>query len=253
MPPGFAVRVRGRIVQPPTLFGLNQQTHGFFVLTRIVGELEPDFIDAIDSDDPERAFDINTSRTGLNPESPRVQALEEYAQKKLGDIADGIAKERANARKQAAVARNPGLEERMRRLGPDVYAKLDAMLDRVIAQLAKNESKRTVDELVDIIVRYYESDALRALIESIREESDADVTRLADRLAQFGAARISDITHLLHSQLVVIEELRARVEAGELEAEIHKIVAANIWLFRENRLSCRSGGDSGARFRGIAC
>lgn len=233
MPAGFAVRIRRRIVQPTTLFGLNQQAHGFFVLTRIIGELEPDFIDPLNEDDPDRAFDINTSRTGLNPESPRVQALEEYARQKLIAIADGIAKQRAARRKAAAKERNPDLEARMRRLGPVVYAKLDAMIDKVIAQLAKNESNKTIDELVDIIVRYYESDALRTLVESIRDESEEDVARLAELLAQFGAARITDIAQLLHGQLIVIESLRRKVSERSLEAEIHKVIAANIWLLRE--------------------
>ena len=39
--PGFAIRVRDRIVAEPSLFGLNQQTHGYFNLVRIVGEAEP--------------------------------------------------------------------------------------------------------------------------------------------------------------------------------------------------------------------
>ncbi len=233
MPAGFAIRVRKRIVQETTLFGINQQAHGFFVLTRIVGELEPDFIDSATSTDPDRAFDINTSRTGLNPESPRAQALERYAQAKLKTIADGIAKERANKRKEAVKTRNPQLEARMRRLGPEVYAKLDAMIDKVIGQLAKNESNSTVDELVDIIVRYYESDALRTLVEIIKGESEEDVARLAELLAQFGTARISDIANLLHSQLIVIESVRNKVAAGALEAEIHKVIASNIWLLRE--------------------
>jgi hypothetical protein len=70
-------------------------------------------------------------------------------------------------------------------------------------------------------------------MESIREESEDDIARLAQLLAQFGAARIGDIAQLLHSQLVVIESLRSKVVAGELESEIHKIVAANIWLLQE--------------------
>lgn len=234
MPAGFGVRIRKRIVQPTTLFGLNQQAHGFFVLTRIIGELEPDFIDPLADDDPDRAFDINTSRTGLNSESPRVEALEEYARGKLTAIADGIAKQRAAKRKAAAKERNPDLEARMQRLGPEVYAKLDTMIDKVIAQLAKNESNKTIDELVDIIVRYYESDALRTLVDSIRDESEEDVARLAELLTQFGAARIGDIAQLLHGQLIVIERLRAKVSEGSLEAEIHKVISANIWLLRES-------------------
>lgn len=81
---GFAVRVRDRVVQEASMFGLNQQTHGYFNLVRIIGELNPDFIDPIDGPRAARdQFVINTSRNGFNPEDPGIQALNEYAKKKL--------------------------------------------------------------------------------------------------------------------------------------------------------------------------
>lgn len=231
--PGLAVRVRGRVVQPRSLFGLNQQTHGFFVVTKIVGELRPDFIDPIEGREPDDAFAINTSRTGLNPESPKVAALNDYARAKLTAIADGEAQKRNARRKKAALARHPELEARMQRLAPEVYARLNTTIDRLISQLAKNEKRETIDEIVDMVIRYYESDALRALMESIRSQDDADIERLAELLAQFGAARIVDLARTLHTQLLVIDSVEQKVRAGALEMEIHRIIAANIWLLRE--------------------
>ncbi len=231
--PGLAVRVRERIVQPRSLFGLNQQTHGFFVVTKIVGELRPDFIDPLEGREPSDAFAINTSRTGLNPESPKVAALNSYARSKLVEITEGEAQKRTARRKKAALARHPQLEVRMQRLAPEVYARLNSAIDRLIMQLAKNEKRETVDEIVDIVIRYYESDALRALVDSIRNQEDADVERLAELLSQFGAARIVDLARTLHSQLLVIDSLERKVQSGALENEIHRIVAANIWLLRE--------------------
>lgn len=231
--PGLAVRVRERIVQPRSLFGLNQQTHGFFVVTKIVGELRPDFIDPLEGREPSDAFAINTSRTGLNPESPKVASLNTYARNKLIEITEGEAQKRTARRKKAALARHPQLEARMQRLAPEVYARLNSAIDRLITLLAKNEKRETVDEIVDIVIRYYESDALRALVDSIRNQEDADVERLAELLSQFGAARIVDLSRTLHSQLLVIDSLERKVQSGALEKEIHRIVAANIWLLRE--------------------
>lgn len=232
--PGLAVRIRDRIVQPRTLFGLNQQTHGFFVVTKIIGELEPDFIDPIRDRTPADAFAINTSRTGLNPESPKVQALNQYAREKLRTIADGEAQKRKARRKAAAFDRHPELEARMQRLAPEVYRKLDRAIDRIIETLARNEKREVVDDIIDIVIRYYESDALRTLVDSIKGQDDADISRLAELLAQFGSRRITDLAELLWSQLAVIQSLQSKVEAGALEREIHKIVAANVWLVRES-------------------
>jgi hypothetical protein len=231
--PGLAVRIRERIVQPRSLFGLNQQTHGFFVVTRIVGELWPDFIDPLDKRDAVDAFAINTSRTGLNAESRKVQALTKFAREYLKTIADGEESKRKARRKAAALKRHPDLEVRLQRLAPEVYRKLDSSIDRVIEILAKNEKRETVDEIVDIVVRYYESDALKALVESIKGHQDADIKRLAELLSQFGSQRIFDLANLLWFQLAVIQALEDKVREQALEAEIHRIVASNIWLVRE--------------------
>lgn len=232
---GFAIRVRDRVVQERSLFDLNQQAHGFFNLSRIVGELRPDFLDPVNSSGQRRdKFVINTSRSGFNPEDPAVQALEEYAQKKLISIAAGLTKQRTKEKKKAALKRNPHLEKRLKELGPDIYAKLDETLDSVISKLSKNEDDTTVDQIVDLIIRYYESDALRIILETVREAAPKDVERLSHLLAEYGAARVGEVTHTLHSQLEVIELLYEKVKEGVLEAEIHKIVAENIWLLRDD-------------------
>ena len=91
--PGFAVRVRDRIVVEPSLFGLNQQTHGYFNLVRIVGELSPEFVDPVGGSKTRRdKFVINTSRSGFNPEDESIQALYEYGRRKLETITAGLAR-----------------------------------------------------------------------------------------------------------------------------------------------------------------
>jgi hypothetical protein len=232
---GFAIRVRDRIVVEPSLFGLNQQTHGYFNLVRIVGELNPDFIDPVEGSQSRRdKFVINTSRSGFNPEDEAVQALEEYAKKKLETIAAGLARQRNKARKTAAIKRNPGFEKRLKALGPDVYEKLDQAIEGVIAKLSKNEDDETVDQIVDLIIRYYESDALRIILDTIRDAAPKEVERLSRLLAEYGAARVGEVAQMLHTQLEVIELLRQKVEDGVLEAEIHNIIADNIWLIRDD-------------------
>jgi hypothetical protein len=231
--PGFAIRVRDRIVADPALFGLNQQTHGYFNLVRIVGELNPDFIDPVKGTKSRRdKFVINTSRSGFNPEDEAVQALEEYARKKLETIAAGLASQRSKERKKAALKRNPEFETRLKALGPEIYEKLDAALESVISKLSKNEDEETVDEVVDLIIRYYESDTLRIILETVREAAPEEVERLSKLLAQYGAAHVGEVAGILHSQLEVIELLREKVADGVLEKEIHTIIAENIWLVR---------------------
>jgi hypothetical protein len=232
--PGFAIRVRDRIVEEQSLFGLNQQTHGYFNVVRIVGEIEPDFLDPVGGSRSRRdKFVINTSRSGFNPEDPGVQALEAWARRKLESIADGLAKERTREQKKAALKRSPGLEKRLKALGPEIYSKLDAAVESVISKLSKNETEETIDQIVDLIVRYYESDALRVILETIKEAAPEEVERLSGLLAEYGAARVGEVTQTLHSQIEVIELLHQKVQEGVIEAEIHNVIADNIWLLQD--------------------
>lgn len=233
--PGFSVRIRGRVVQEPSLFGLNQQTHGFFNLVRITGELEPDFIDPVEGERSQLdQFVIDTSRSGFNHEDPAVQALESYAKEKLEAIASGLAAERNRERKKAALKRNPAFEDRLRALGPEIYDRLTGVLDSVISRLAKNEDDETVDEIVDMLIRYYESDALRVILESLRSAAPDQIARLSSLLARYGTAQVTEVAELLHAQLEIIDLLRQKVAEGAFENEIHTIIAANIWLVRND-------------------
>lgn len=233
--PGFTIRVRDRVVREASLFGLNQQTHGYFNLVRIVGEIEPDFVDPVKGKKSRReTFVINTSRDGFNPDAPEIQALEDYAKKKLEKIAKGLADQRAKDRKKAALKRNQGFEERLKALGPEIYVKLDRTIEDLIAKLAKNEDDETVDQIVDFIIRYYESDSMRILLSTIGEADDAEVERLSNLLAHYGAARIAEVAGMLDTQLQIIETLRTKVASGALEADIHKVIAENIWLLRDD-------------------
>jgi hypothetical protein len=233
--PGFAVRIRDRIVMENSLFGINQQAHGFFNVVRIVGEIEPDFIDPVEGSSTRRKqFVINTSRSGFNPEDEGVQKLEEWAREKLESIAEGLAKSRASAKKKEAFQRNPEIEKRLDALGPDVRARLDATIDSVISKLSRNETDETIDQIIDLILRYYESDALRVILETIREAAPEEVDRLSRLLARYGAARLGEVASTLHTQIEVIEVLREKVREKVIEAEIHKIIAKNIWLLRDD-------------------
>jgi len=233
--PGMSVRVRGRVVAEPSLFGISQQAHGFFNIVRIVGELAPDFIDPVGKLQTRREqFVINTARSGFNPEDPAVQALEAYARAKLQTIAAGLAAERSNERRKEALRRNPEFEARLKSLGPEIYEKLDKALEELIAKLSRNEDDDTVDEVVDLIIRYYESDTLRIILETVKDAAPEEVARLSQLLARYGAAHIAEVAHILHTQIEVIDLLRRKVADKVLEAEIHSVIAKNVWLIRND-------------------
>ena len=76
--PGLSVRVRGRLVQEPTLFGLNTRSHGFFTAEKIVGEINAEFLDP-ENPAGERHDLIKTSRDGFLEDSEVVKRFNEWA------------------------------------------------------------------------------------------------------------------------------------------------------------------------------
>lgn len=94
--PGLSIRVRGRLITEPSLFGLDTRAHGFFTAEKIVGELNADFLDPEGSSGHIHGL-INTSRDGFLEDSPIVKALQQWAQSFLKDIIQGVdAKDRRN-------------------------------------------------------------------------------------------------------------------------------------------------------------
>ena len=66
--PGLAVRVRGRLVQEPSLFGLDTRSHGFFTAEKIAREINAEFLDP-ENPEVERHDLIKTSRDGFLEDS----------------------------------------------------------------------------------------------------------------------------------------------------------------------------------------
>jgi len=87
--PGLAVRVRGRIVQEPSLFGLDTRSHGFFTSEKIAGEINAEFLDP-ESPDGNRHDLIKTSRDGFLEDSEIVQKFNIWAAEFIKQIIVGV-------------------------------------------------------------------------------------------------------------------------------------------------------------------
>jgi hypothetical protein len=87
--PGLAVRVRGRLVQEPSLFGLDTRSHGFFTAEKIAGEINAEFLDP-ENPAVERHDLIKTSRDGFLEDSEVVKRFNEWAAAFVKQVVQGI-------------------------------------------------------------------------------------------------------------------------------------------------------------------
>ncbi len=228
--PGLAVRVRGRIVQEPSLFGLDTRTHGFFTAEKVIGEVNAEFLD------PEEAQGkrdlINTARDGFLEDSPVVRAFETWAQNFLRQILLGV--DEAETRRRADTLLNkPDIRQRLERMPPHVRGTASKVVRAILSRL-RNVADEEAEELVEWVLRYYESNILRELMKAIVGADVNDVEKLALLIQDWGVKQVSSVVEIIKTQIDIIAKLEELVASDVAkEIELHKLIESNLWLIRE--------------------
>jgi hypothetical protein len=229
--PGLAVRVRGRIVKEPSLYGLNTRTHGFFTAEKVIGEVNADFLD------PEHALGpvqdlINTTRDGFLEDSPIVKKFDEWAQDFLREIIQGVEVSETTKRTDSLLSR-PAIKERLDRMPAHVRANAASVVRALIAKL-KSVEEHEAEELIEWILRYYESNILRELMRAIIAADLTDAEKLAHLVEEWGLKQVNSIVEIIKTQIDIITKLQELMTSdASKEIDVHKLVESNLWLIRE--------------------
>jgi hypothetical protein len=229
--PGLAVRVRGRVVKEPTLFGLDTRAHGFFTAEKIIGEVNAEFLDPeiVKADEQDL---INTTRDGFLEDSPTVKAFDEWAVGFLKKIIKGIDESETKRRTDALLNYKP-IKERLDRMPAHVRSTATKVVRALLAKL-KNVAEDEAAELVEWVLRYYESSILRELMRAILAEDVGEAEKLGGLIQQWGLKQINSVVEIIRTQIEIItklEELIASEKAKEID--LHKLIESNLWLVRE--------------------
>ncbi|MGD1889420.1 MAG: ATP-binding protein [Cyclobacteriaceae bacterium] len=220
--PGLVVRVRKRAVTEPSLFGLEARSHFSFSAEKIVGEIEADFLDPY----------INTSRDDFLEEIEEVQVFKLYLRDFFKEIIDGIEKE-AEGKRTRKLIEVPDVQEKLSKLPPHIRNKAKKVIEGVVLKL-KTASDEEVNELVDWIIRYFDSNVLRELMNSIMQAEVNDVERLSALISEWGLKQMNNVTEIIKEQIDIIKKLEELIDSDKaLEIEVHKLIEGNLWLVKE--------------------
>lgn len=220
--PGLVVRVRKRAVTEPSLFGLEKRGHFSFSAEKIVGEINADFLDPY----------INTSRDDFLEEIEEVQVLKLYIREYFQSVIDEIEKE-AEGRRTRKLIEVPDVQDKLNKLPPHIRKKARSVIQGVISKL-KSASDEEVNELIDWIIRYFDSNVLRELMKSIMNAEITDVERLSSLINEWGLKQMNNINDIIKSQIEIIVKLEELIDSDTaLEIEVHKLIEGNLWLIRE--------------------
>ncbi len=182
--PGFAVRVRGRLVQDSSLFGLDTKAHGYFTAERIVGEITTDFIDP--ENPAQDSFDlVNTTRDGFIEDSDKIKTFNAWVSDFLKKIIRGVEEGETKKRTDALLAM-PDIRSRLDKMPPHIRS-VATQIVRTLVQKLRNSDEQDTKELIEWVLRYYESNTLRELVSAILSADVGD----ADKLAELGCILIN--------------------------------------------------------------
>jgi Histidine kinase-, DNA gyrase B-, and HSP90-like ATPase len=229
--PGLSVRVRGRIVKEPSLFGLDTSAHGFFTAEKIVGEVVAEFLDS--EDDGLQAGDlINTTRDGFLEDSPVVKKFDEWVQEFLKRVIQGVDDTETRKRTDAFLNR-PAVRERLDRMPAHIRSTATKVVRSILAKL-KNVAEEEAAELIEWVLRYYESNVLRELMRAIIAADATDAEKLSGLIREWGLKQVNSVVDIIKTQIDIIEKLEQVVISNKsLEIDVHSLVESNLWLIRE--------------------
>ena len=220
--PGLIIRVRKRAVTEPSLFGLEKRGHFSFSAEKIVGEINADFLDPF----------INTSRDNFLEEIEEVQVLKLYVQEYFQGVIDEIEKEAEGKRTQKLID-VPDIQDKLSRLPPHIRTKARSVIQGVVSKL-KSASDEEVNELIDWIIRYFDSNVLRELMKSIMSAEATDVERLSSLINEWGLRQMNNVNDIIKNQIDIIIKLEELIDSDvSLEIDVHKLIEGNLWLIRE--------------------
>lgn len=229
--PGLAVRVRGRIVQEPSLFGLDTRTHGFFTAEKIVGEINAEFLDPENSGEQRHDL-IKTSRDGFLEDSEVVQKFEEWAGKFVRKVVQGL-DEGETTKRTNALMDSPEIKTRLDALPPHVRGTASKVVRGIISKL-KTASDEDAKNLIEWILRYYESNVLKELMKAIASADIREAEKLAGLVNEWGLTQLNSVASIVETQINIISRLEELVSSDKTyEIDLHKLVETNLWLVKE--------------------
>jgi hypothetical protein len=220
--PGVVIRVRNRVVTEPGLFGLEKRSHFSFSAEKIVGEINADFLDPF----------VNTSRDNFLAEVEEVQILQSHMHDFFKNVIDEIEKQ-AEHKRTRKIIEVSSFQRKLEKLPPHIRTKARLVIEGVIAK-AKSATDEEINELVDWIIRYFESNVLRELMNSIIKADNSDIEKLTELINDWGVRQINGVTQMIKDQIGIIKKLEKFINSNKtLEIEVHKLVEGNLWLIRE--------------------
>ena len=132
-----------------------------------------------------------------------------------------------------ALMGSPEIKTRLEALPPHIQGTASKVVRGILSKL-KTASDEDAKNLIEWILRYYESNVLKELMKAIVAADIHEAEKLAELVNDWGLSQLNSVANIVGTQIDIIGRLEELVSSDKAyEIELHKVVESNLWLVRE--------------------
>ena len=128
---------------------------------------------------------------------------------------------------------SPEIKQRLDALPPHVRGTASKVVRGIVGRL-KTASDEDAKNLIEWVLRYYESNVLKELMNAIASADVREAEKLAGLVSEWGLSQLNSVAGIVQTQINIISRLEELVSSNQAyEIDLHKIIESNLWLVKE--------------------
>lgn len=219
---GVAIYCGIKVAQTPFFFQLSGGLAGQHGQQYMTGRVRADYLDRVGADV------ITTERQRINWEAPQATPLLEWGQARIKQLLQLWQARRAEAKLAAIDARLAGFSQRLAAL-PTTEAKVVKQALRQMAGIGQLDQEK-FQELAGAILTAWEGGRLQGIIREVARLENMEAGVLLGILAEQQVLTTLHLGEVVKLKVGIVDGLRRRIEARDLENAIRNYIAKNPWL-----------------------
>jgi len=219
---GISIFCGIKLAQSPFFFNLSGGLSGQHGQQYISGQVRADYLDRLSTDV------ITTERQRINWELTECKELETWGKERVKSLLSIWKSRRAEEKKRQIDQKVAPFTRRLDRLHPSERRTVVSALKKVATIETLSDEK--FSELSGGILTAWEGGRLRELIENVSSVEDMDEVVLLNLLAEAEVLNALHVAEAVKAKVEIIEGLRRRIEARDLENAVRDYIAGNPWL-----------------------
>lgn len=219
---GISVFCGAKVAQTPFFFNLSGGISGQHGLQYITGVIRADYLDQLSEDI------ITTERQRLNWENEKARKLQEWGKTKVKQLLTIWKERRAESKLNMLDSRISSFGERLNKFPPSEKKVVGNALRKIASIEALDDGQ--FETLSNSMLTAWEGGRLKELITNISEVQSMDEQSLLRILSEAQVLSALQVAEAVKAKLDIINGLRKRIEARELENAVRDYIAKSPWL-----------------------